>query len=112
MGRLVRLSITVTLLGGLLVWLLGRNAYHIGASGLIFGFWAYLLVYGYVKRDLKAIAIAMAVFAFYGGMVFGLLPSARGLSFESHLFGALIGVLCAMHDGRSKGKAASGRDAR
>ncbi len=103
-GRLLRVGITVTLLGGLLVWLFGRNAYHIGASGLIFGLWAYLLAYGYVKRDLKAIVIAMAVFVFYGGMVFGFLMSTPSVSIESHIFGALAGILCAINDGRSKSK--------
>tara|TARA_R110001583_G_scaffold4877_1_gene27411 strand:- start:60 stop:641 length:582 start_codon:yes stop_codon:yes gene_type:complete len=104
-GRLLRVGITVTLVGGLLVWLFGRNAYHIGASGLVFGLWAYLLAYGYVKRDLKAIVIAMAVFIFYGGMVFGFLMSTPGVSVESHIFGALAGVLCAIKDGCSKPKA-------
>lgn len=103
-GRLLRVGIVVTLLGGLLVWLFGRNAYHIGASGLIFGLWAYLLAYGYVKRDLKAIVIAMAVFVFYGGMVFGFLMSTPSVSIESHIFGALAGILCAFNDGRSKPK--------
>ncbi|MEH6469962.1 MAG: rhomboid family intramembrane serine protease [Halopseudomonas sp.] len=101
-GRLIRVSIAVTLLGGLLVWVFGRNAYHIGASGLIFGLWAYLLAYGYVKCDLKAIAIAIAVLVLYGGMAFGLLLGTPGVSIESHLFGALIGALCAVKDGRSK----------
>ncbi len=101
-GRLVRVSLIITLLGGLLVWLLGRSAYHIGASGLIFGLWAYLLMYGLVKRDLKAIVIAIIVLIFYGGMLFGIVMGRPGVSVESHLFGALAGVLCALYDGRSR----------
>jgi membrane associated rhomboid family serine protease len=81
----------IVLVGGLLVWLMGRSASHIGASGLIFGYFGYLLAAGFFERSLKSILLAVLVGLLYGGMIFGVLPSQPGVSWEGHLFGALAG---------------------
>jgi membrane associated rhomboid family serine protease len=88
-------SIITALASGLGTWVLGRSAYHIGASGMIFGYFGYLLLRGYFERSLTAIVIALLVGVCYGGMIFGILPTRSWVSWEGHLFGFLGGVLCA-----------------
>jgi membrane associated rhomboid family serine protease len=88
-------SVFVITVGGLLVWLFGRSALHIGASGWIFGLWSILIAMAFFDRRLINILIALVVVIFYGGMAYGVLPTDPRISFESHLFGALAGALFA-----------------
>jgi len=81
--------------GGLLVWLFARSAYHIGASGLIFGLMGFVFTLGLLRRDRRAIGLSLLVFFLYGGAITGLVPMDPHISFESHLFGALIGIALA-----------------
>ena len=81
--------------GGFAVWLFAREAYHIGASGLAFGMLFFVLTVGILRWDRRAIALSLLVFFLYGSMIWGVLPVAREVSFESHLSGALIGVVLA-----------------
>ena len=78
---------------GIGVWVFGRMHYHVGLSGIIYGLWAYLLVYAIMYRSLKSIAIAVIVMFLYGSMVWGFIPAHSWVSYESHFFGALAGVL-------------------
>lgn len=80
---------------GLGIWLFGRSSFHIGASGMIYGLAAFIFFSGIFRRDVKSIALALFVSLFYGGMVWGILPLENGVSWEGHLFGALVGGLCA-----------------
>lgn len=82
----------VGVMSGLLVWLFGRSANHIGMSGVVYGMFGYLLVAGFVSKEFKLMLISLVVGVFYGGLVFGILPTTRGVSFEFHLFGLLAGV--------------------
>jgi membrane associated rhomboid family serine protease len=81
--------------GGVLVWLFARQAYHIGASGITFGMLFFILTLGIIRWEQRAIAIALVVFFLYGGTIWGVLPTAPEISFESHLSGALIGLVLA-----------------
>jgi membrane associated rhomboid family serine protease len=85
----------IYILTGMSVWLFARPSYHIGSSGLVYGFAAFLFFSGVFRRDIKSLAIAISVAFLYGGMVVGLFPTGAGVSFESHLFGAIIGSICA-----------------
>jgi len=91
----LRVAIIVVLLGGFLVWLFGRPANHIGASGLIYGMGFFIFISGVQRRSPGSIALALIVVFLYGGMVWGVFPQERGVSWEGHLFGALSGSLCA-----------------
>ncbi len=82
-------------LGGALVWLLGSTAIHIGASGLIFGWFGFLVTRGLVDRSLVALGIALLVGLLYGSILWGVLPGQPGVSWEAHLFGALAGSVAA-----------------
>ena len=92
---LIGVSLFVVVLGGLLVWLVGRPAVHIGASGLVFGYFGYLLAQGWYERSFVSIVVAVAVLLLYGGIIFGALPQAGFISWEGHLFGLIAGVLAA-----------------
>ena len=84
--------IAITTLGeGLLVWLFARESFHIGLSGVVYGLWAYILVFAVSIRSIKALLIAIVVMFLYASFIWGLLPVIPGMSFETHLFGALIG---------------------
>ncbi|GIT91130.1 hypothetical protein JANAI62_15850 [Jannaschia pagri] len=82
-------------LGGALVWLLGSAAIHIGASGLIFGWFGFLVARGAVDRAPVPLAVALGVGLTYGAMVWGVVPGQPGISWEAHLFGAVAGVVAA-----------------
>ena len=91
--RFLLVTIGVTALGGALVWLLGRDALHIGASGLVYGYFGFLLVAGFVSREFKLMLISALVWLTYGGIVYGILPTQPHISFESHLFGFIVGAI-------------------
>ena len=82
-------------LTGAAVWLLARQTYHIGASGLVYGFAFFLFFSGVFRNDMKSLAISFFTIFMYGGIVWGLMPSLIGISWESHLFGAISGSLLA-----------------
>lgn len=83
------------ILTGILVWIVGREAYHIGASGIIYSLAAFLFVSGVLKKNRNLLAISMLVIFLYGSMIWGLLPYDFKISWESHLMGAISGVVLA-----------------
>ncbi|WP_028116161.1 rhomboid family intramembrane serine protease [Ferrimonas senticii] len=91
-----RVLLLVWLAAGIGVWLAGRPSYHFGASGLTHGVFFFLLISSLLRRDLRSIGLMMVAFLLFGGMVYGVLPQDPGISFESHLFGAVGGVLAAL----------------
>jgi len=85
----------IWILSGVGVWLFARSSYHFGASGLTHGMFFYLFIGGILRRDKRSAAILMIAFYMYGGMLLTIFPGDPGVSFESHLFGALAGAFCA-----------------
>lgn len=88
-------TLAIVVLGGLAVWLFGREAAHVGASGLVFGLFAFLITRGLYDRRPVSIAIALGVFAVYGGMIWGVMPQGDGISWEAHSFGLVAGAITA-----------------
>ena len=80
---------------GVLVWLFARPLYHIGASGVAYGLAAFLMSMGFFRRDTKSILITLVILFMYGGLIYGVLPMREGVSWEGHLFGAIVGVVSA-----------------
>ena len=78
----------------LLVWIIGRPVIHVGASGVIFGLWAYLLARAWFQRSLVSFAVALVTLLGYSGLILGFIP-VPGVSIESHLSGALAGIVVA-----------------
>jgi membrane associated rhomboid family serine protease len=95
-------SAFITIVGGSAVWLMARQANHIGASGVVFGYLGFLVAVGIVERRLTSIAVSALVGFAYGGLIWGVLPSQPGVSWESHLFGALAGIAAARVFARRK----------
>jgi membrane associated rhomboid family serine protease len=83
-------------MGGLGIWLFGATgSVHIGASGLVFGYFGYLLLAGLFERRLGSILLSLFVLFTWGGMIFGVLPGQPGISWEGHLCGFLAGGISA-----------------
>lgn len=96
-ARSFEIVIEVVLLGGLLLWIFGRTATHIGASGLIFGLSAFLILSGILEKRAGPMIIAAVVGFLYGGtLLWGILPSfGSQVSWDGHLFGAIAGGIVA-----------------
>lgn len=83
---------------GFWVWIAARDAYHIGASGLVYGLISFLLFSGFLRRDIRTLAVSFAVLILYGSnMIYGLVPGNENVSWESHVLGAIAGLFCAIY---------------
>jgi membrane associated rhomboid family serine protease len=82
---------------GLLVWIAGREAWHIGASGLVYGLASFLFFSGIIRRYFRLIALSLLIVFLYGSMVWGLFPGVyKNVSWESHMLGFFSGVVLAV----------------
>lgn len=89
-------SVFTAIASGLGTWLVGSpSSVHIGASGVIFGYFGYLLSRGYFEKSFVAIAISITIAMSYGSLIWGILPTRSYISWEGHLFGFIGGVLAA-----------------
>lgn len=79
------------------IWFGARQAYHIGASGLVYSIAAFLFVSGVIRRNMKLMAISLLVVFLYGSMIWGVLPLQPHISWESHLMGAVAGFVLAIY---------------
>ena len=80
---------------GIWVWAFARDSYHIGASGLIYGFASFLFFSGFFRKNRQLIAISLLVIFLYGSMVWGVFPINPRVSHETHLLGAVMGLVIA-----------------
>lgn len=79
-------------LSGVLIWLLARPAFHVGASAVVMGYLAFIFASAYYQRSLMSIVVAaLCVYYFGASFVLSMLPTERGASWEGHIFGALAG---------------------
>jgi membrane associated rhomboid family serine protease len=92
----LRVIPAVYLGSGAAVWLLGRDAAHLGASGLVYGLVGYIFVAGVIRRDRRAVAASLLVAFMYGALVWGMLPIRPEMSWETHLAAGVIGVAMAL----------------
>ena len=83
------------LLTNVLVWIFAPPIPVIGASGLIYGLSSFLIFFGVLRRDVMSILISIVVIILYGGIFYGVLPTDPGVSWQSHLAGAIVGLATA-----------------
>jgi membrane associated rhomboid family serine protease len=83
------------LMSGLWLWAIGRPSFHIGASGLLYALASFLFFSGFIRKHTKLMSISMFVVFLYGGMVWGIFPMKKHISWEGHLAGALAGLILA-----------------
>ncbi len=94
----IDIVVFISVLAGIALWLMGRTAIHIGASVLVFGLVGFLVCAGFFEKRLLSALIAIGVAVTYGStLLAGILPTASGVSWEGHLFGALAGALVAYY---------------
>lgn len=82
---------------GLWVWAAGREVYHIGASGLVYGFVCFVFFSGVFRWDMRLLRASLLVLVFYGGLIWGILPGQQQISWESHALGSLAGIITAFY---------------
>jgi membrane associated rhomboid family serine protease len=90
-----RIFILIYIFSGICVWLMGRESWHIGASGIVYGLAAFHITSGIIRNDLRLLIISAIVVFLYGGMVWGIFPLKPEISWESHLWGGISGVVFA-----------------
>ena len=101
-----QVTLLITVVGGGLTWLVGgANTVHIGASGLIYGWLAFLVVRGFVNRRVMQIILGVILASMYSGLIWGVLPTQMAVSWQMHLFGGLAGIWAAVmfKRGRARG---------
>ena len=90
--QFLNVVLAIALGQGLLLWLMGRKAAHQGMSGVIFGFFGWLIALAWFTRATTDLLVAAGVLVFYGGMLAGITPARNGSSWEGHLFGLIAGL--------------------
>lgn len=97
-------TLIITLVAGFGTWLLGSSAYHIGASGLVLGYWSFLIADACFSRSIKAVLIASVALLIYGGFIFIVLDVRSHISWSGHISGIVAGILVAKLYFNSKNK--------
>ncbi len=82
----------ITIGSGIIVWLIGRSAFHLGASGLIMGYWSYLIIQAYNEQTIMSFALGAISLYYFGGLLLDLFPDKREVSWEAHLSGFASGI--------------------
>lgn len=93
----LKLVLWIYLMVGVWTWVSARDAYHIGASGLIYGLFSFILVSGFLRKNNRLIALSFFVVMVYGSMVWGIFPIKVNVSFEGHLWGFVSGIVLAFY---------------
>jgi membrane associated rhomboid family serine protease len=96
-SRFIWISLWIITLTGLLVWLFGRTALHIGASGVVYGYFGFLVLAGWRSKRKRMLFVSVLIALIYGSLVFGILPRGGFISWESHLFGFISGLIAAWY---------------
>lgn len=92
----VKIVVWIVLMGGFWTWVMARESYHIGASGLIYGLFSFLLVSGFIRLNKQLIALSFFVVIVYGSMVWGIFPIKLEISYEAHFWGFVSGIILAI----------------
>ncbi len=94
-SKFVNRTFTLILGSGLLTWLLSSSGIVIGASGLVFAYWSFLITNGFLNKRVKDVMIALITFIIYGALIFTLFRTQQGVSWAGHFSGAIAGIALA-----------------
>lgn len=95
-SRIAKISfVIIYILTGFAVWMFGRQVFHIGASGVVYGLISFVFWSGVFRKNFKSVVLSLIIIILYSGYIEGVLPGKEGISWESHLLGAIVGVLVA-----------------
>jgi len=83
-------------LTGLLTWVIAREAYHIGASGIVYLLFSFVFFSGIIKKQFQLVAVSLIVIFLYGSMIWYVFPIKEGVSWEGHLSGFIVGLVFAL----------------
>lgn len=92
-----RIFFMLYFLSGITVWLAGREAWHIGASGVVYALASFHFISGVIRSDLRLLTMSVVVVFLYGGLVWGVFPIDPSVSWEGHLWGAVSGIVLAFY---------------
>ncbi len=93
----LKIFVLIWLFTGSLVWIAGRDAWHIGASGLVYGLAVFLFFSGIIRRYFRLVALSLLIVFLYGSMVWGIFPGVyKNVSWESHMLGFFSGLILAV----------------
>jgi membrane associated rhomboid family serine protease len=93
----LKVYIFTWLFSGILVWIAGREAWHIGASGLVYGLASFLFFSGIIRKYFRLVALSLLIVFLYGSMVWGIFPGLyQNVSWESHMLGFFSGIVLAI----------------
>jgi len=92
-----KVSFWIYLMVGVWTWVSARESYHIGASGVLYGLFSFLLISGFLRKHKNLISLSFAVIFLYGSLVWGIFPIDLKISFEGHLWGFIAGVVLAFY---------------
>lgn len=81
---------------GILLWSIGRDSFHLGASGIIYALAAFLFLSGLLNKNYRLTALSLIVVFLYGSLIWGILPLKNDISWEGHLSGFFVGIFCAL----------------
>lgn len=94
----IQVMFLIYFMTGFWVWVAAREAFHIGASGIVYGMFAFLFTGGFIRKDRRTLSISFALLFLYGTSMFsGLIPTGKSISWESHLMGFFAGLFCAIY---------------
>lgn len=94
-----RTFLLIYLLSGIWLWFAGRDSYHIGASGIIYGMASFLFISGLIRKNPRLMALTLVITFIYGSMIWGIFPDffpKKNISWEGHLMGLVAGVIVAV----------------
>ena len=96
----LKVLIGIWLLSGIWVWFGGRDSWHIGVSGVIYGLSSFLFFSGLIRKNVQLSALALVVAFLYGSMIWGIFPDffpEKNISWEGHLGGLVAGIILAFY---------------
>ncbi len=94
----------IYILSGIWLWFFGRESFHIGASGLVYGLAFFIFFSGVLRKDRRLLAISLIVVFLYGSLIWGIFPTDGKVSWEGHLLGGISGLILAYFYKKEAGK--------